>query len=219
VHADIAAALSGLPLPADAATADKTLIRRTVCETKHDQVLVVFEELQNFLGPLLLKRRSGILAALVAACGRAGVCQREVCGALAKALAGLPQWQGREGERDGAAIVCWDACARARGGRAPAACDGSAIPSTPSIPTPTSPVSAPPPPPSPGTAFLAPALMTLDTAAVLGGQDGQAGGGGDDGSIKLSTPGCALLAAILGFPKVGRPVAAVAVGGGWRLGG
>lgn len=62
------------------------------------QVTALFEELQNFLGPLLLKRRSGVIAALVAACGRAGVCQREVCAALAKALASLPQWQGREGE-------------------------------------------------------------------------------------------------------------------------
>jgi hypothetical protein len=45
-----------------------------------------------------------------------------------------------------------------------------------------------------GTSFLAPALMTLDTGAVLAG--------GDDGGARLSTPGCALLAAILGFPKV-----------------
>lgn len=38
--------------------------------------------------------------------------------------------------------------------------------------------------------------MTLDTNAVLGG-------GGDGGSEeRLSTPGCALLATILGFPKV-----------------
>jgi hypothetical protein len=48
-----------------------------------------------------------------------------------------------------------------------------------------------------GTAHLAPALMTLDTEARLGG--------GDDGGVRLSTPGCALLATILGFPKVGRP--------------
>lgn len=48
----------------------------------------------------------------------------------------------------------------------------------------------------PGNGFLAPALMTLDTNAVLGG-------GGDGGSEeRLSTPGCALLATILGFPKV-----------------
>ncbi|KIY97090.1 puf protein [Monoraphidium neglectum] len=104
------------------------------------QVAVVFEELQGFLGPLLLKRRSGVIAALIAACGRAGACQREAAAALAKALGGLPQWQGRE-----------------------------------------------------GTSFLAPALMTLDTGAVLAG--------GDDGGARLSTPGCALLAAILGFPK------------------
>jgi hypothetical protein len=57
----------------------------------------VFEELQGFLGPLLLKRRSGVIAALIAACGRAGACQREAAAALAKALGGLPQWQGREG--------------------------------------------------------------------------------------------------------------------------
>ena len=42
--------------------------------------------------------------------------------------------------------------------------------------------------------------MTLDTEGVLGSH---VKGGSDDG-VKLSTPGCALLAAILGFPKVGR---------------
>jgi len=40
--------------------------------------------------------------------------------------------------------------------------------------------------------------MTLDTAVVLGGQGGQQ----QDEGARLSTPGCALLAAMLGFPKV-----------------
>ena len=97
------------------------------------------------MGPLLLKRRSGILAALVAACGRVGVNQREAVAAVAAAFSSLPQWQGRE-----------------------------------------------------GTAHLAPALMTLDTNTVLG-RSNDSGGGSDD---RLSTTGCALLATILGFPKV-----------------
>ena len=120
--------------------------------TGRQQVGAIFEELSGFLGPLLLKRRSGILAALVAACGRVGANQREAAAAVAAALNTLPQWQGRE-----------------------------------------------------GTAHLAPALMTLDTNAVLGrGGSGSGGGGSDE---RLSTPGCALLATILGFPKVrSRPV-------------
>lgn len=68
---------------------------------------MIFDELQGFLGPLLLKRRSGVIAALVAACGRAGVCQKEVCAALAKALGTLPQWQGREGGCTVALNVVW----------------------------------------------------------------------------------------------------------------
>lgn len=51
--------------------------------------------------------------------------------------------------------------------------------------------------------------MTLDTEAVLGG----AGRAAADDSVKLSTPGCALLAAILGFPKV-----RVAPAGSWAGG-
>ena len=53
-----------------------------------------------------------------------------------------------------------------------------------------------------GTAHLAPALMTLDTNAVLG-RSNDGGGGSGGGEDRLSTTGCALLATILGFPKVG----------------
>lgn len=110
------------------------------------QVTAIFEELQPFLGPLLLKRRSGILAALIAACGRVGVNQRDAAAAVATAFNTLPQWQGRE-----------------------------------------------------GVAHLAPALMTLDTYATLGGSD-------HGNEQRLSTPGCALLATILSFPKVRRRI-------------
>jgi hypothetical protein len=173
-------------------------------------VSAIFEELQGFLGPLLLKRRSGIIAALVAACGRAGICQREACTALAQALSTLPQWQGREGGRGEAA-----GAGRAGALQGPAAGEGQPwralslrinlrplslcmymrthLEHLPRLCT-----------PSTGTAHLAPALMTLDTAAAFGSSSGGGGAGaaGDDGSVRLSTPGCALLAAILGFPKV-----------------
>lgn len=75
-----------------------TLVQFHTYTHTRTQVSVIFEELEGFLAPLLLKRRSGILAALAAACGREGVCQREVCAAIARALGSLPQWQGREGE-------------------------------------------------------------------------------------------------------------------------
>ncbi|MEW5306821.1 MAG: hypothetical protein WDW36_009259 [Sanguina aurantia] len=53
-----------------------------------EQVKSMFEELQASLGELLRKRRSGVVAALVAACGRTGACQKEVCATLATALTG-----------------------------------------------------------------------------------------------------------------------------------
>ncbi len=61
------------------------------------QVRALFTELEPVLGELLKRNRSGVVAALVAACGRANVCQREVCAALARAVLALPQWQGDTG--------------------------------------------------------------------------------------------------------------------------
>jgi hypothetical protein len=51
-----------------------------------------------------------------------------------------------------------------------------------------------------GTAHLAPALLTLDSAVTLGGSSGSSGSSGGGG--RLSTPGCALLATLVGgaFP-------------------
>lgn len=46
----------------------------------------VFEELGPHLSDLMSRRRSGVVAALVAACGRMGVCQKETCQTLEKAL-------------------------------------------------------------------------------------------------------------------------------------
>ena len=46
----------------------------------------VFEELGPHLSDLISRRRSGVVAALMASCGRMGVCQKEACLALEKAL-------------------------------------------------------------------------------------------------------------------------------------
>ncbi|KAJ9532532.1 hypothetical protein QJQ45_010607 [Haematococcus lacustris] len=60
------------------------------------QVQPLFEELAPSLGTLLRGRRSGVVAALVAACSRAGCCQKEMCAKLAAALPDLaPQWKGK----------------------------------------------------------------------------------------------------------------------------
>lgn len=61
----------------------------------------MYDALSGLLSDLLRKRRSGVVAALVACCGRHGVCQREVCAALAAALSGIPQWANLKGEGGG----------------------------------------------------------------------------------------------------------------------
>ena len=48
-------------------------------------------------GELLRRRRGGVVAALVAACGRCGCLQKEVCGALEAALLKLGPWTGMSG--------------------------------------------------------------------------------------------------------------------------
>ena len=50
----------------------------------HLQVKAMYEELAGSLGELMKKRRSGVVAALVAACGSKGCCQREICAELEK---------------------------------------------------------------------------------------------------------------------------------------
>lgn len=61
------------------------------------QVRPMFEELRRELGTLLRMRRAGVVAALVAACGRAGACQVEVCGALSDAIRAVPSWSALGG--------------------------------------------------------------------------------------------------------------------------
>ncbi|GLC52285.1 hypothetical protein PLESTB_000605000 [Pleodorina starrii] len=69
----------------------------------------MYDSLSGLLPDLLRKRRSGVVAALVACCGRHGVCQREVCAALAGALGGMPQWASLKGDAALApALLCLD---------------------------------------------------------------------------------------------------------------
>ncbi|GFR46342.1 hypothetical protein Agub_g7913 [Astrephomene gubernaculifera] len=69
----------------------------------------LYEALCPLLPDLLRKRRSGVVAALAACCGRHGVGQREVCTALAGALSGLPQWAHLKGDAALApALLCLD---------------------------------------------------------------------------------------------------------------
>lgn len=55
----------------------------------------LFGELSGQMGELLKKRRSGVVAALVAACGRTRTCESQACKALATALCCLSQWADR----------------------------------------------------------------------------------------------------------------------------
>ncbi len=57
----------------------------------------LFEQLSPVLAELLRRRRGGVVAALVAACGRAGACQRELCAALSGALTANAPWAGKPG--------------------------------------------------------------------------------------------------------------------------
>eukprot|EP00967_Tisochrysis_lutea_P096759 scaffold141890_cov20-Tisochrysis_lutea.AAC.1 len=59
------------------------------------QVQPLYEELAPCIGDLLRCRRSGVVAALLAACGRANCCQKEACSALAAAIASTPQSSGK----------------------------------------------------------------------------------------------------------------------------
>ena len=57
----------------------------------------LYEELSPCIGDMLRRRRSGVLAALLAACGRANCCQKEACAALAAAISIAPQVAGKTG--------------------------------------------------------------------------------------------------------------------------
>jgi hypothetical protein len=47
-------------------------------------------ELGDSFGELLSRRRAGVVAALLAACGRLGAAQSDACRALSRGLTGLP---------------------------------------------------------------------------------------------------------------------------------
>lgn len=61
------------------------------------QFTQLFGEISAYLGDLLKRRRSGVMAAAAAAAGRLGCCQAQVAGAVAAALGQLVQWEGRTG--------------------------------------------------------------------------------------------------------------------------
>jgi len=61
------------------------------------QVGPLYEELAPVMGDLLRCRRGGVLAALLAACGRANCCQKEACGALAAAITSMLHSSGKTG--------------------------------------------------------------------------------------------------------------------------
>lgn len=60
-----------------------------------NQLKAMFDELAvgstggSGLGELLRRHRGGVVAALMAACGRMGACQKEACALLEKALMGI----------------------------------------------------------------------------------------------------------------------------------
>ncbi len=79
--------------PTDGTTHCLSFLPRLVCT----QVEPAVSELRASLGELLGRRRAGVVAALVAACGRAGCCHKEVCDSLAAGLLASPQWAGQPG--------------------------------------------------------------------------------------------------------------------------
>jgi hypothetical protein len=56
------------------------------------QVRMVLEELESHVGTLLKEHRGGVVAALVAATGRLGACQKEAC----KVRAHLLDYSGKK---------------------------------------------------------------------------------------------------------------------------
>eukprot|EP00798_Chlamydomonas_sp_ICE-L_P020653 gene20653-27439_t len=52
----------------------------------------MFEELDPQIGKLLVMRRSGVVAALLASCGRLSACQKDVCASLSTALSTQAHW-------------------------------------------------------------------------------------------------------------------------------
>ncbi|KAF5838129.1 hypothetical protein DUNSADRAFT_3379 [Dunaliella salina] len=73
------------------------------------QVQPLYEELAPCIGDLLRCRRSGVVAALLAACGRANCCQKEACSVLAAAIASTPQSSGKTGKEALApSLLCLD---------------------------------------------------------------------------------------------------------------
>ncbi|KAG2499537.1 hypothetical protein HYH03_002483 [Edaphochlamys debaryana] len=71
-----------------------------------------FEGLQGLLSDLLTRRRGGVVAALAAALGWHGVCQKEMCAALASALGSMPSPAGLKGDAALApALLCLDSFA------------------------------------------------------------------------------------------------------------
>ena len=87
----------------------------------------VFEELSPHLTDLISRRRSGVVAALVAACGRMGICQKEVCQVLEKSILCYSQsWAaGLPAEKVLApALLCLDSIATLSVHKAPAVSGG-----------------------------------------------------------------------------------------------
>ncbi|GAX84255.1 hypothetical protein CEUSTIGMA_g11678.t1 [Chlamydomonas eustigma] len=69
----------------------------------------MFGELSGMLGDLLGRRRGGVVVSLVGACSRCGVCQREMCAALEKALMSIAPWSGLTAEQALApSLLCLD---------------------------------------------------------------------------------------------------------------
>jgi nucleolar protein 9 len=73
----------------------------------------IFEELGPHLSDLISRRRSGVMAALIASCGRMGLFQKEACQTLEKALVSSQSWaSGLAPEKVLApALLCLDSLA------------------------------------------------------------------------------------------------------------
>ncbi|GLI69480.1 hypothetical protein VaNZ11_014112 [Volvox africanus] len=123
-----------------------------VAAPSKEMAKTMYDSLSGLLPDLLRKRRSGVVVALVACCGRHGICQREVCTALASALSGIPQWAALKGD-----------------------------------------------------AVLAPALLCLDSAPIIGSNEPfsaatvAAARGGGSSLPRLSPTGCSILTQILRY--------------------
>jgi nucleolar protein 9 len=73
----------------------------------------MYEELSPLIGELLARRRGGVVAALVGACGRHVACQREMCAAMEAALMATAPWAGNTAEAALApALLCMDSQAQ-----------------------------------------------------------------------------------------------------------